>query len=298
MLRFALYADLILLAGLAAWAAFGPKWARALFRVTPWRSSIAGLAIAGVAIAAAATLVSIGAMMGQPVGEVELDTVRAILFETGLGWAFMVRAVALTAVVLACLLPASETARLRAIAACSAVALGSFGWSGHAAASEGLAGTLHRLNDAAHLFAAALWIAAIAMFVTDAWKPARSNTPEGLAALATALRSFAPVGTLLVLVVAATGITNLLLIVGWQALPEIWPGRYGTLLLTKLALFAGILTAAGLHRWFLAPSLNVAIERAGEPDRTLQTLRISLAVEFLLSILILAVVAWLGMTAP
>lgn len=243
-------------------------------------------------------LVSIGTMMGQPILELEASSIDAILFGTGLGWAFVVRLIALTATVAALLLPAIQASRLHVAALFAIVALGSLAGSGHAAVTEGSLGAFHRLNDALHLLIAAIWIGAIVGFMLSAWKQGRSGRPDQLSELADALRGFSPFGTVLVLLVAMTGLINLLLITGWEALPELWRSQYGFLLGIKLALFAGMLVVAGLHRWLLAPALHSAIESEAKTGKALLALRLSLAAEFLISLLILAVVAWLGMTAP
>src|SRR3546814_13267050 len=45
------------------------------------------------------------------------------------------------------------------------VAVATLVWSGHAGATEGAAGTLHRASDILHLIAEAVWIGAIGAFL-------------------------------------------------------------------------------------------------------------------------------------
>jgi putative copper resistance protein D len=184
------------------------------------------------------------------------------------------------------------------VAVLAALALASLAWSGHAAASDGWVGSFHRLNDAVHLLAAAIWIGAIAGFALVAWRPGRSANAGGLPALAQALRNFAPLGTVLVLLVAVTGVVNLALISGWPALLEVWRSDYGRMLIAKIGLFFAMLVAAGLHRWYLAHALETAIAEDTPARNTLTHLRLSLAAELLLSVAILLLVARLGMMAP
>ncbi len=42
-------------------------------------------------------------------------------------------------------------------------------WSGHAGATEGAIGALHRFSDIAHMIAASLWIGGIAAFSMILW---------------------------------------------------------------------------------------------------------------------------------
>ena len=294
LLRFGLYADLLILVGLAAWSALGQGAISILASRVLSLSAMAWLSGLGVILSAAATLVAVGGMMGQAIHELDISTIKTILLETTIGVASLVRLALLTAAFLSCLFPTPLLIR-RIIAICAALALASLAWSGHAAVSEGWFGTFHTLNDVVHLLAVAMWIGAIAGFTAAAWK---QGPPDLLASLGEGLRRFATAGTVLVLLVAATGAINLVSIAGWNTLPTLWRGPYGLLLIAKLLLFTGMLIAAGLHRWKLAPALHARIERQATSEKALSALRVSLMVEFLLSIAILALVAWLGMTAP
>src|SRR3546814_16829471 len=89
------------------------------------------------------------------------------------------------------------------------VAVATLVWAGHAGATEGTAGTVHRVSDILHLIAAAAWIGAIGAFlILIAPQPLR-EWPGGLQIAARSLDQFSRVGTICVLVTAATGpLTN------------------------------------------------------------------------------------------
>src|SRR3546814_3198171 len=72
------------------------------------------------------------------------------------------------------------------------------------------------------------------------------------------LDQFSRVGTICVLVIAATGLINSQMIVGAENLGRSLSSPYGQLLLAKLALFALMLALAAANRWRLTPALAAA----------------------------------------
>jgi copper resistance protein D len=103
------------------------------------------MVIAAPLVSAALMLVGIAAMMGQPVTALEWPTIEVMVISTSIGWAFLQR--------LGLLLAAALLLRFSPIAAALlfALVLVTLPWSGHAAASEGLLGLAHCLNDALHM---------------------------------------------------------------------------------------------------------------------------------------------------
>ena len=73
--------------------------------------------------------------------------------------------------------------------------------------------------------------------------------------------------------------------------------RYGQLLLAKLVLFGAMLVLASLNRFRLTPALEQAMP-GGDQRGALSALRLSLGIEVVCAIVILALVAWLGTLEP
>src|SRR3546814_19119098 len=82
--------------------------------------------------------------------------------------------------------------------------------------------------------------------------------PDGFGIAARSLNRFSLIGTICVLVIAATGLINSQMIVGAENLGRSLGSPYGQLLLAKLALFGLMLALAAANRWRLAPALAAA----------------------------------------
>lgn len=242
-----------------------------------------GLALAALVASAWWALASVAAMAALPLSGLDRETVTAVLGATPLGSALAVRAVALALLIVA------MACRWRAALAAlpGLVALATCAATGHAGASEGAAGTLHRLSDVVHLAAAACWIGALLSFAGGALgrEPGERLDPR--------LAAFARTGTAIVALVLATGIANTLLIAGW---PPAWasagPSTWAMLVGAKIVLYLAMLGLAGLNRWRLAPAL------ARHAPGARRHLRISLAIETSLALGVLALVAALGVLDP
>jgi putative copper resistance protein D len=79
------------------------------------------------------------------------------------------------------------------------------GWSGHAAATEGALGWVHRLGNGVHLLAAGLWIGAIGGFGHLTMIAHRKPGRVPVVPLLAAMHAFAPFGVALVATVSITG---------------------------------------------------------------------------------------------
>ncbi|MGQ2931475.1 MAG: copper homeostasis membrane protein CopD [Sphingopyxis sp.] len=298
--RFALYADLMLLTGLAAFPlhAFDraerhiPALLAIVRRPQPW------LCAFGLLVSAAGMVILTADMQGVQPDAVDPAMLLGIIGETGVGAAWTCRMVAL-------LLAAAALWRLAshpviaawAVATTGAIALATLAWSGHAAASEGLAGTIHRASDALHVVAAAIWIGAIAAFLL-LLRPRHGAVPPEYATLAArGLDRFARTGTLCVLVIAATGLVNAQAIVGIANVGQALASPYGQWMLAKLLLFAAMLGLAAANRWRLTPALRTALVE-GEAAPAIGAIRRSLAAEILAGLAILALIGWLGLLDP
>lgn len=292
MVRWALVADLMLLFGVPLFACFSADSVGAKI-ILPSRSLIAGGAVAGILLSILGIAILAATMNGVPLAQVDSATLSMLVMQTAVGTAFLVRVGALVA---AFAFGAASWGRreiLLAVALLGAVALGSLAWSGHGVMDDGRTGTVHLVADIVHLLAAGVWVGALASLL---WMLATARD-DGTVTSHQALAGFASVGTASVSLVVASGLINSWLLVGPKNLFSLGTSLYGQLLLTKLALFAGMVSLAAINRFRLTPALGAA----RSPDDTrhaLQRLRLSLSLETSAAVAILGLVAWLGSLEP
>jgi putative copper resistance protein D len=272
--RFGLMADLALLMGLPLF-----WWAMS---VAGQRALLVALALMGMALSALWLLASAASMTGTPLLPPDWATAEILLTMTPIGPVLVVRGVALlTALALA------VAGRNHWVLIPAAIAVATIAWTGHAGATEAVAGSVHRVADVAHIWAACGWIGALAALL----HAVTMHRPH-IDRVAVMLAKFSLLGTVFVATLVVTGVVNSLMIVGVTDLPALVGSRYGWLLGAKLALFGAMLGLAALNRWRLTP----ALERGA--DGAVRALRLSLAVETGAAIGILALVAWLGTLDP
>ncbi len=298
-IRFALYADLLVLAGMTAFTLYAftaaERTSTSLISLQP---IVVVLALLGLILSGLGLLVLAAAMMGADLFPVDPTHVRMIVVETAIGTAWIVRMLALVIVLAAALaLERYPTPMRMVVLLASSVAIVTLVWTGHAGATEGVAGTIHRLSDIVHMLAASIWLGGIASFAWLLSKPAAQTSPIELAITHRALEQFSRVGTLAVGLIVATGIINCLAIVGFPHFSQLPLTRYDQLLLIKLLLFAALLVLAALNRWRLTPALGAAISNDSLAS-TVNGLRRSLLAEAGVALGILALVAWLGTLDP
>ena len=277
VLRFFLYLDLLLLAGVLA--CHGKTAPAAAGRGVMILMTLAGLVLTVLNAGAMAM-----AMTGGDVAMLDRDMAGFIAFETSAGRAALAR-LALIGALFAAILALPALAKWHA--ALALAALGTLAWTGHAGASEGWIGTLHRFADVIHLAAAAVWLGTLALLVTALSRPS-IDCPE----LAGALRRFSVIGTIVVGALAVSGAVNLVAIVGWSGLADLPSSQYGRVLFLKLAMFAAMLGFAALNRWRLTPRLERADISA------LGSVRASVIGETVIGVGIILVVALLGTLSP
>jgi copper resistance protein D len=275
-LRFLLYADLLLLAGLILGGG------RTAPLVAPRRSVVA-LAVVGLLLTIAQFAAACLAMVGGDMASLDGEMIRFIAFETSMGLASLTRMGLLA--VLAVLAGFAATAPLL-LSALAASALATLAWVGHAGAGEGVSGLVHRFADIVHLLAAAIWIGTLALLLMSITNPAMPR-----ASLASALQRFSFVGTIVVALLIVTGLVNVWAIAGID-IASLVTTDYGRVLLVKLLLFAGMLAFAALNRWRYTPMLM------RDHDASAAPLRRSLSLELSLALAVLAAVALLGTLSP
>ena len=159
--------------------------------------------------------------------------------------------------------------------------------TGHAGATEGAMGMLHRLADVVHLLAAATWLAALSVLLAGLFGRTEADI------LTSRLAGFAKTGSIIVLILLATGIFNTLAITGWPIPRTVLASKWSMVLAAKLGLFAIMLSLAALNRWILTPALMQ------DGDTTaISRLRASLMAEAAAGTAIILFVSLLGLLDP
>jgi copper resistance protein D len=221
-----------------------------------------------------------------------------LLTGTSMGTAWQLRMAALTAaLILSPFLHWRPGIALPGIVLATAVALATLAWTGHGAASEGVAGWTHLASDIIHLIASAAWLGALVALIVLIFKPARKMSAEHLSLSHDALAGFSTVGTILVALILLSGLINGWMLVGPSHLGAMFTTLYGRLLLAKLLLFAAMLGLAASNRFRLTPALERTL-RGSDHGAAVAALRKSLALETGAAVLILGLVAWLGTLEP
>jgi copper resistance protein D len=168
----------------------------------------------------------------------------------------------------------------------------SLAWAGHAAATEGLDGTIHLASDAIHLVAAAEWLGALWPLAVLLDRARQAADPASAAIAYQATRRFSILGMVSVAAILASGAVNTYEILGMAAFSLGTP--YNRLLLAKIGLFAAMIAIAAVNRQRLTPRL--ADER--HHRRAMRQLQLNSLAEAGLGLLILVIVAMLGRIAP
>ena len=297
LIRFALYADLMVLAGMTAFSFHALSAKERVSNILPLKWPAFSLAALGFMLSGFGMLVLVAQMTGSSVRTVDLEVLREIASESGIGTAWLVRMASMAIAVVAALAINRSSAARYVLLSSVSLAIATLVWTGHAGATEGWVGTAHRLSDMLHMLASAVWIGGIAGFAWLLFRPVTAQSGAHLAVAHRALDRFSRVGTIAVAVIVATGIVNCLAVVGFPHFTRLPLTDYGKLLILKLLLFAAMLALAALNRWRLTPALGVAVHN-DNPASALAGLRRSLLAEGSAALAILAVVAWLGTLEP
>jgi putative copper resistance protein D len=296
--RFALYADLLILFG---WAAFGLQNRLAVaHNFVAGRGSrrwVAIAALAGLLLSAVGLAETTAAMAGLTITDLDPETVRTVVVGTSFGTAYMLRCMALALVLLASIFVREPVRSLSIITPSSGIAAASLAWGGHAVMDEGAAGWTHLIADIFHLLAAGLWVGALVGLVLLLFRRSGAMNQDHLSLSHRALARFAPTGTLIVALVTVSGLVNAWMLIGPSNVSAIWTTDYGRLLVAKLGLFGLMLALAAMNRFLLTPGLSNAIRKIDQ-QKAINGLRRSLALETGSAVSILALVAWLGTLEP
>jgi putative copper resistance protein D len=175
--------------------------------------------------------------------------------------------------------------------------LASFAWSGHGAAGDGPGGAVHLIADLIHLWAAGVWIGALAVLAALLADARRQEDPVRLSALHGGLEGFSGIGTAVVAALVATGLVNSWFLIGPSHVTAMLGSPYGLLLIAKLLVFTGMLGLAAANRFLLTPRLASALTSGGT-GQAIAALQRSVAIESLAAVAVIALVSALGTIAP
>lgn len=275
-----------------AGAESGPDIRRRLRRTMAW-SALAALITAVFVLAATAANLA-GALGGM----VDPATLRTILVETDFGrvWSFRLFAAAALAgwFVVRLKSPGAPVGDWIAVVAAGSL-ITTVALTGHAQVEAGVAGLVHKVGDAVHLAASAVWLGALPPFLLLLKRSAAASSDEAMRT-GRLLERFHLVGQVAVAALLVSGLVNSWFLVGEiGALPTT---RYGQLLLVKLAMFGAMIALAADNRFRLVPQLNRALAGGLAPAAWLVRLRSRVRMEFLVGIVVVLLVAVLGAIAP
>lgn len=297
VIRGLVYADLLPLFGLALFALYGLGAPEEAFRLLRIQRRTAWLALGGLALSFLHIAAMAAAMSGADSVSGIIDASGMMLTMHGMGTALIVRLVALVLVLLACgALTSKPRAALVAIASLSGIAVATMAWAGHGATGS-VGGWWHLASDLAHVLAAGGWIGALVALLTLLFSNDNLNEQLRRKQLVYALGHFASMGSLLVGTIVVTGVVNAGSLMVWRGATELLRTGYGKLLVLKVGLFFLMLLLATLNRFCLSPALSQA--SSGREEREmLRALRLSITLETILALSIVAVVAVLGTLSP
>ncbi len=276
-IRLGLYLSLMLLLGLAAFPLYALRDSeRPEGKILTLRKTLIFWSGAAIILSVLGFLALMAAMMGTSIADIDWAMCRTILFETPIGNAWLVRIAALVAALVAALaIDRSVKRRLITVATASAIALSTLVWTGHAGASEGTLGSLHKASDILHMLAAAIWLGGIAAFLRILQAPDDGIWGDRLTVAHRSLDSFSRVGTICVAVIVITGMINGQILVGLSNISSVFESTYGQLLVLKLVLVGAMLFLGAKNRWRLTPDLGMVLPE-GNTATAVAALRTSL----------------------
>lgn len=291
-IRFALYANLMVLFG---WPLFALYGAHAISS-RPSPRQLLLLALVAIGLSIFSMLAMTASMAGVAILEADRDLITAIMFDTPMGLAWQVRMAALA--VMSGLVMMQRPAAQLASVGLAAAALASLAWTGHGAAGEAVTGWVQLTADVVHLLAAGGWIGALAALGLMLARRRSGRTAADFTAMHHALAGFSKAGTLFVGLLVVTGAVSSWILVGPQGATLAATSQYVQLLAVKLALFAAMIGLAAMNRFRLTPALLRDLNAGFVPLGSLRALHRSVVIETGLAALVLAIVAWLGTIVP
>lgn len=286
----------MILLGTPLFVLYGLRTSDGLDLGWPRRLLIAASAVVAIA-SAAAFLAQTSVMAGSVTEGLKFASLGFMLTGTSLGPAFVARAL-IAAGALVVLLSAKPSRPIWIVIALAGSAVSaSFAWTGHGAATEGPGHYPHLAGAILHSWAAAVWLGALTALLIMTFKR-RLKGPAADLVLYRTLHGFSGVGTAAVAVLFLSGLVNSWFMIGPDRLSGLLTTSYGLLLVVKLLMFGLMLALAAVNRFHLTPDLGMALDDAADLHNAVGRLKRSLAMETLVAIALLAVVAVMGTLAP
>ncbi|HEU0157583.1 MAG TPA: CopD family protein, partial [Stellaceae bacterium] len=225
--------------------------------------------------------------------------VATVLGQTHFGQVWLMRFGLAVAMALLLLAPRHRRGALRRLTGLF-IAFGilvSLAWAGHGAATPGSPGDLHLAADMLHLLAAGAWVGALIPFALFLAETRKQGGP-GAAAARRAVRRFSLLAAISVVVLLVGGLINTWFLAG--SVPALIGTLYGRLLLTKIAIFATMVTFGAVNLLRMSPRLAVSPTPRGLQAirAALDHLRRNAGVEAGLSLGVIGIVAVLGILPP
>jgi copper resistance protein D len=291
-IRFALYANLMVLFGWPLFALYGTSNGKG----GPSVRQLFSATLLAVMVSVAGMLAMTASMSGVAIIGVDRGSIAAMVFETPMGVAWQVRMAALAAIAVLAFVrnPVVRVAQV----AFAAAALASLAWTGHGAAGEATKGGIQLVADIVHLLAAGAWIGALVALGLMGARNASRLTSADFISMHGALDGFSKAGTIFVALLIITGSVNAWILVGPAGIGLVGSDKYVQLFALKLALFAAMLGLAATNRFRLTPALSRDLDAGVVPLEPLRALRRSIAIEAGFAASVLAIVAWLGTLVP
>lgn len=245
--------------------------------------------IAAAAIVLLTTLAALpleAAAIGDGWGDAtDMETLGAVLFDSTVGVALQAQAVA--GVLLCLAFAVRGKNRMTVVAVSGVLGIASLALTGHASMDQGWRLIAHRSNDIIHLLSGGAWLGALVPFLIVLKMLGEGEFHK---AAQTALRRFSTAGHVAVALVLATGIVNTGLTLGrW---PTDWSSPYQLMLSLKIVVVCTMTGLAVINRYVFVPAMG------DRSDAAIRSIRVASAMEILLGVLAVALVASFGMMDP
>jgi copper resistance protein D len=237
-------------------------------------------------------------MAGSFADLIDPNTLRLFFFDTQFGGVSFLRFALLALLVILGIMRLSDHLRLLLVLIVAGLLLVTQAWLGHAAeGGAGFYGALMIVIYGIHVLAAAAWVGGLAPlgFVLVEFRPRAA----GVQALPIVAR-YSLLGLGAVTLIVGSGIANAGFRVG-SNLGKLYLTPYGTVLGIKLLMVAAMLALAYFNRFIAIPRLHQAAKGTGaaaEESPNIARLRLSIALEFGIGLLVLGAAAVLGITPP
>lgn len=236
-------------------------------------------------------------MSGTLDGVLDSEMLSTVLGDTSFGRVWIARLILAVIIIVVIWNRFDSESRPRSdlvVPVLAAALLVSLSGVGHSQVEEGIAGAVHVFSDAAHLLAAGAWLGGLVPLVLILSSDGRDREVQPTADLDQIVMRFSGMGYVAVATLIGSGLVNGWFLVG--TVSGLLETAYGRMLVTKLALFAGMLGLAASNRLWIVPSLAKA--RTDGLGVWTARLRNHVLGEQLLGLIVLLIVSVLGTMRP